>query len=111
MPTVFLNSRDFEPVVKEDTSGHLRINIDKGNQATEGRNMINLGHVAHPELGDILGDEFRIKSLTSEERSFEVTSDADGALWLIVGTDSGFEGLTTLYYDQIAIVLNEVSEE
>ena len=69
------------------------------------------GHVAHPELGDSMGDEFKIKSLTNEERSFEVTTDADGALWLIVGTDSGFEGLTTLYYGQIAVVLSEVSEE
>ena len=100
-----------EPLVDEDASGHLRMNIDKGNQATEGRDMINLGHVAHPELGDSMGDEFKIKSLTNEERSFEVTTDADGALWLIVGTDSGFEGLTTLYYDRIAIVLSEVSEE
>ena len=100
-----------EPLVDEDASGHLRMNIDKGNQATEGRDMINLGHVAHPELGDSTGEEYKIKSLTNEERPFEVTTDTDGALWLIVGTDSGFEGLTTLYYDQIAIVLNEVSEE
>ena len=100
-----------EPLVKEDASGHFRMNIDKGNQATEGRDMINLGHVAHPELGDSTGEEYKIKSLTNQERSFEVTTDADGALWLIVGTDSGFEGLTTLYYGQIAIVLSEVSEE
>ena len=100
-----------EPLEKEDASGHMRMNIDKGNQASEGRDMINLGHVAHPELGDSMGDEFKIKSLTNEERSFEINTDADGALWLIVGTDSGFEGLTTLYYDRIAIVLSEVSEE
>ena len=26
-------------------------------------------------------------------------------LWFIVGTDSGFEGLTSLYYDVITVVL------
>jgi hypothetical protein len=87
------------------------MDIDKGNQEREGRDMINLGNVAHPELGDGTGEEYKIKSLTNEERPFEVTTDADGALWLIVGTDSGFEGLTTLYYGQIVIVLSEVSEE
>ena len=32
-------------------------------------------------------------------------ADDDGTLWLILGTDSGFEGLTTLYYDEITVVL------
>ena len=100
-----------EPLVKEDASGHLRVNIDKGNQATEGRDMINLGNVAHPELGDSTEDEFKIKPLNNDGRPLEVTTDANGSLWLIVGTDSGFEGLTTLYYGQIAIVLSEVGEE
>ena len=26
-------------------------------------------------------------------------------MWLIVGTDSGFEGLTALYYDRISYAL------
>ena len=99
-----------EPRVVEDSSGHLRISIDKGNQAGEGRDMINLGNVAHPELGDGTGEEFKIKILTNEGRPFEVTTDANGNLWLIVGTDSGFEGLTTLYYSQISIVLSELGE-
>ena len=32
-------------------------------------------------------------------------ADADGRAWLIVGTDSGFEGLTAVYYARIAYTL------
>ena len=35
----------------------------------------------------------------------KVTADGEGRLWLIVGTDSGFEGLSALYYARIACTL------
>jgi len=44
----------FEPMVVADEAGWLRINIDKGNQATDGRHMVVLGNLAHPEIN---GDE------------------------------------------------------
>ena len=84
-----------EPTVSEDGAGWLRPNIDKGNQASEGESMINLGNVAHP---DVVGDEYRIKTLNNEERPLEAVSDDEGRIWLIVGTDSGFEGLSAFYY-------------
>ncbi len=30
-----------------------------------------------------------------------------GTAWFIAGTDSGFEGLTALYYDTITVVLEQ----
>ena len=87
-----------EPIVSEDGAGWLRLNVDKGNQASEGESMINLGNVAHPEVA---GDEYKIKTLHNEGRPFEVVSDHEGRIWLIVGTDSGFEGLSTFYYSGI----------
>jgi hypothetical protein len=69
--------------------------------------MINLGNVAHPDVADT---EYRIKTLNNEERPFEVTADEGGRLWLIVGTDSGFEWLTTLYYTRIDYRLDPVVE-
>jgi hypothetical protein len=98
-----------EPLVEEDASGHLRMNIDKGNQSSEGQDMINLGDIAHPELGASAGEEYRIKNLNSDGRSFEVATDLDGGLWFIVGTDSGFEGPTALYYSQISVLLVEAN--
>ena len=43
----------------------------------------------------------------SSGRDFDVTADEDGVLWFIAGTDSGFEGMTMLYYDAITVVLEQ----
>ena len=90
-----------EPLVEEDDAGYLRMNIDKGNQATEGEAMINLGNVAHPE---VTGDEYKIKTLHNQGRPLEVVSDNEGQIWLIVATDSGFEGLSAFYYARITYI-------
>jgi len=37
--------------------------------------------------------------------SVEVTTDAQGPAWLIVGTDSGCEGLSRFYWSRIAYSL------
>ena len=38
-------------------------------------------------------------------------ADNTGSAWLIVGTDSGFEGLTSLYYHRITYTLTPVDPE
>ena len=81
------------------------MNIDKGNHATAGESMINLGNVAHP---DVSFDEYRIKTLDSQDRSLEVVTDSQGLAWLIVGTDSGFEGLSAFYYSRITFLFSSV---
>lgn len=91
------------PSVQEDDLGFLRVNFDKGNQANEGTNAIIVGDVAHP---DVVGSEYRIKTLSTSGRILEATSNDEGDLWLIVGTDSGFEGLTSLYYSRITFELD-----
>lgn len=88
-----------EPSQEQDSSGWLRSNIDKGNQANGGGEMVVVGNVSHP---DVAGDEYKIKTLTNDGIPLSVTSDANGGVWLIVGTDSGFEGLTALYYSRIS---------
>ena len=50
---------DMEPVTMEDGTGHLRMNIDKGNQSRGGEAMLVIGNVAHP---DVTGREYRIKT-------------------------------------------------
>ncbi|UCC53568.1 MAG: hypothetical protein JSV68_06265, partial [Anaerolineaceae bacterium] len=94
-----------EPENVEDDQGWWRMNIDKGNQATEGQDMINIGTLANPNLtADTVG-QYELMTVDSTGQEFEVTADEDGVIWFIVGTDSGFEGLTTLYYDAITVVL------
>jgi hypothetical protein len=41
----------------------------------------------------------------SHQHIVNVTANASGELWLLVGTDSGFEGLTRLYYQSIRVKL------
>ncbi len=91
-----------EPVAGEDGNGYLRMNIDKGNQSRDGESMVVLGNVAHREVADA---EYRIKTLDNAGLPLSVTTDEEGRSWLIVGTDSGFEGLTMLYYSRISYTL------
>jgi len=95
------------PLIVEDAAGWLRMNIDKGNQASEGEDMINIGDMANPNLSSETAGTYELMEQNSVGRNFEVTADENGVLWFIVGTDSGFEGLTTLYYDKITVLLEE----
>ncbi len=96
-----------EPLIIEDDAGWLRMNIDKGNQASEGEDMINIGDMANPNLAPETAGSYELMEQNSSGRDFKVTADEDGVVWFIAGTDSGFEGLTTLYYDTITVVLEE----
>ena len=95
-----------EPLAVEDESGHIRMNIDKGNQSNGGESMVVLGDVAHPRVEE---SEYLIKTLENTGLPLSVATDSEGRAWLIVGTDSGFEGLTRLYYARISYVLAPVA--
>ena len=88
-----------EPATFEDDIGHLRLNIDKGNQATGGEAVVLLGDITHPDATD---GSYQIKTLTNADAPLTVRTDGEGRVWLVVGTDSGFEGKTTLYYSRIS---------
>ena len=94
-----------EPLAEEDSNGYLRMNIDKGNQSRGGESMVVLGNVAHPE---VLDTEYRVKTLDNVDMPLSVATDSEGRVWLIVGTDSGFEGLSKLYYPRISYTLSSV---
>lgn len=94
-----------EPENVEDDQGWWRMNIDKGNQASEGADMINIGDMANPNLTPDTVGQYELMTVDSAGREFEVTADETGTIWYIVGSDSGFEGLTTLYHDTISVIL------
>lgn len=89
-----------QPVEKD---GEIRMNIDKGGQSQGGEDMRLLGNIGIP------GEEFRYQLIQRDnlQHPLPVRSDASGNLWLIVGTDSGFESTTTLYYNRIQVILEE----
>ncbi len=60
------------------------------------------------EIGDVAnsreceeGREYEIKTITGQQQA--VTTDESGNLWLIVGTRSGFEATTSLYYTEVKV--------
>jgi hypothetical protein len=102
-----VGASDHQPIVEDNGNGFLELNVDKGYQSNGGSEMFVIGNVASEDVMD--ETHFVIKSLFDE--GFEFTSDEDGNLWLIIGTDSGFEGLTTLYYSQIQVFMTAIPVE
>ena len=100
--TLKAGASTLEPLPQtDDTSGHYRMNIDKGNQSNGGPDALVLGHIGI----EVPCDEtaFHLKMLSNAAGSFTARSDEQGQLWLLIGTDSGFEATTTLYYTQIEV--------
>lgn len=102
--SVFLKAgaTDTEPQAVVE-NGEIRMNIDKGSQSQGGEDMQVLGNIGIP------GEEFRYQLIQRDnlQNPLSVQTDASGNLWVIVGTDSGFEGTTTLYYNTIEVTLEE----
>ncbi|HET9054017.1 MAG TPA: hypothetical protein VFM90_07585 [Cyclobacteriaceae bacterium] len=91
---------------RELVDDYYRLNIDKGNQAESGENMVVIGHIGVSSTTDKYA--LIVRNNSSANGVYATTDDA-GALWLIVGTDSGFEGKTTLYYTQVDVLFNQVN--
>ena len=64
-----------------------------------------LGNVVHAE---VVNREYRIKTLDNMDLPLSVSTGGEGRVWLIVGTDSGFEGLSAFYYSRISYTLSIV---
>lgn len=87
-------------LVQEDVGGtpYWATKFEKGNQSQGGRDMLVLGNIG-TEL-----DEFRYTFVErSHSTPLTVTTNSEGELWIIVGTDSGFEATTTLYYTTVKV--------
>lgn len=86
-----------KPQNKEE-NGYYRINIDKGNQGTQGKDLVNVGNI---EKEDSSPDGIFATKLFGA--SGEVTTGDDGIVYLVVGTDSGFEAKTTVYLVDLSV--------
>ncbi len=91
-----------QPVAGE---GYWQMNIDKGNQSQGGTDAILLGNIAVNT--PVEAPTYQIKTLKNET-PFELTTGESDTVWLMLGTDSGFEGKTKLYFPQIYVTLQEV---
>jgi hypothetical protein len=83
--------------VKQGDEYHL--NLDKGQQSVGGKDALLLGNVGTGD--DVAG--YKLIQRTNREQLMTVKTNAAGELWLLIGTDSGFEGETVLYYNHIRV--------
>jgi hypothetical protein len=84
--------------------GDYRMNIDKGNQKIPGVDMDTIGHIGVSDTTTL----FTLINRNNSTHLFTITTDANGEVWVCIGTDSGFEATTTLYYNQITLTFNNI---
>lgn len=88
-----------EPLkILDNTDNYFRMNISKDNQGQGGTDMKVIGDFSN---GTDLNN-YALKTLKTAS-PISVQADANGELWIIVGTDSGFEATTTIYYNSIKV--------
>ncbi|QNL48409.1 hypothetical protein H8S90_16630 [Olivibacter sp. SDN3] len=91
-----------EPVSEPNDNNFYEMNIGKINQCcTDGEDMVVIGDVAN-------GTEEYVYTMLSNTGEFVAQTDDAGSIWVIVGTDSGFEGETALYYTSVEAVFKEL---
>ncbi len=88
-------------------NGKFVMNIDKGNQAEGGEDMVVIGDIATDAPTAVYSLINRKNSPPATSTPLIGRTNSQGELWLIVGTDSGYEGITKLYYTHIFVVLSE----
>ncbi len=96
-----------EPKAVNDGTGFYLLNIDKSNQAAGGSDVLVLGNIENGVDCDNTDQTYKKKTLKSETGKFTTYSDANGSLWVIFGTDSGYEGSTTIYFVDAALTFTK----
>ena len=84
------------------------MNIDKGGHSEGGEDMVVIGNIATP--ASTSGYTTITHTNASSYAPFKVRTSSKGELWLIVGTDSGYEGKTTLFYTKINTIFSRAGQ-
>jgi hypothetical protein len=112
--SVFLKAgaSDVEPLTLVDADGDVRMNLDKGNQSGGGPAASVAGDIANSLPCEAIDDVTDAPFVTIERihtHGSTVRSDERGNLWLLIGTDSGFESRTSIYYQFLEVTLTPMS--
>jgi hypothetical protein len=102
-----------EPKELLDTSpllAWLRMNVDKSNQQLGGIAASVAGNIANGQPCNSLNPPY-VSIQRTHQHTALVNANSQGELWLLVGTDSGYEGVTALYYQRIDVSLTAVEEQ
>jgi hypothetical protein len=92
-----------EPDRELDAAGFWRMNVDKGSQTQGGEDAVVIGDLANSQSCEE-GPEWELKRLGGP--SMMITTDSTGRAWLFVGTDSGFESRSAVYYTRFTALFD-----
>lgn len=82
-----------------------RVNINRGNQSQSSTQGLVLGNIAN-SVTDCGPRRWENKTVATPAPSpLIVTADERGALWVLVGMDSGFESLSRIYLRRVTVRL------
>jgi hypothetical protein len=81
------------------------MNIDKGNQGTPGSDIDTIGHIGVSDTTTV----YTLINRNNFNNLKLIRTNSNGEFWLCIGTDSGFEGKTRLYYNKISVTFDIVS--
>lgn len=96
--TLKAGASSIKPEKVKDGS-YYKFNLDKGNQLEGGRDLVAIGDLANGK--DV--EEYALIQRSNAGKPFTVKTDANGEVWLIIGTDSGFEGSQSIYYNRVKV--------
>lgn len=99
-----------EPMGSPDSSGIIRLNVDKGQQRNSGANALLLGDIRNGQPGCDATAPFAIATRESEGETISVQSDDQGRLWLFFGSESAFESVHELYFTRFRAELEQGGE-
>jgi hypothetical protein len=96
-----------EPAAVPAEQGSVRLNLDKGEQTEGGADVNVVGDIANGIYCDdaLKNGEPYVSLVKPYVHPTPVTSNGQGEIWIVVGTDSGYESLTALYYESISVKL------
>jgi hypothetical protein len=94
-----------EPLAVVGDDGQVTMNVDIGHQAQDGAAAQVIGNIA-TSITDCHNEQYEVKELETPAPLI-TRSDRSGTLWVFVGTDSGFEGKTSLIYTQVRVQIQK----
>jgi hypothetical protein len=93
----------YEPANTLDGNNWYRTNFISLLQSRESNNVIQMiGTIGVQDTTTA----FTLINRNNTDNPIKLKTNELGELWLMIGTDSGFEGITTLYFKSITIRLN-----
>lgn len=93
----------YEPAKALDASNWYRTNFISLLQSHESNNVMQmLGTIGVQDTTTV----YTLINRNNSDNPLKLKTNEYGELWLLIGTDSGFEGITTLYFKSITIKLN-----